>query len=616
MSRLRAAGVFFALSFAALPAGAVVPAAPLSGVVRHLQAPIPGALVFAYGVSNASLLRITTGYDGSFAFHGLAAGVYDVVAYKRGFYPSLIRLWHEGGVDHSLLAIDLLPAPRGAEPATIWSWRDRLPSDILREITLQGGLPGQSLAGSPAAGVRVGSVETGSLTTEAGSGAGSSSSSATLALAGALTNSLQYSFRGTYASASGTSQTTPLANGEDRNATLVLASSPQSAVAFHYASRLFNSGDGAASDESESLEWSRDNDSAGHVEATVARILDSGVAQASSVRPDLFAPRSLVYEARAHWSRQTQDGSYAASLRASQREFQAPPGSGDSATAATFDDAVLQAGAQHTVAGILSAGVNVTALAGSSGTRVSPGALVRVEIFPGAALTVSGSRQAVTNSAAANLPPLLLAAGDEEPYFSSHASASLEFGTSDANKLVIVASSGSVSAPLRVYFDGDRLQDFGSLYLFDGSHLEKLSAAASARIFNILEGALKAESGRISGRLSPETNDFLGVTGANGIFYGGEASLLIRPTGTDFTCSLRRIRQVLQSNDAPTINDSDKTLFAVGQDLTILGFDPFGKVWRLVVSYETNSTPVAAGSIEQSVQLQTRRLTGGFTVSF
>src|SRR5580765_4100265 len=208
MSRVRVFGLLFAFCFGAASA-ALGDAAPVAGVVKHLQAPIPGALVFVYGVSDARMNRARTQPDGSFQVEGVPAGVYDVIAYKTGFYPSLIRLWHQSAPTVSTIAIDLIPAQSaslGKGEADVWSWRDRLPADVLREITSDA----QSYRSGSAEGVRLARVVSGDFTSAASVGAGGDLSRAQANLFGTLPGSLQYNFRGTYARLRDDVDTSPL----------------------------------------------------------------------------------------------------------------------------------------------------------------------------------------------------------------------------------------------------------------------------------------------------------------------------------------------------------------------------------------------------------------------
>jgi hypothetical protein len=197
----------------------------------------------------------------------------------------------------------------------------------------------------------------------------------------------------------------------------------------------------------------------------------------------------------------------------------------------------------------------------------------------------------------------------------SDASAGLSIGDTRSGSLQLRASSTRIAEPLRVYFDGDLLLDVGSIYLFDGNRVEKLSGSAGGRLFDLFDAAVTAEAGRISGRVAGEARESFALASNDGRYYSGAASLTVRPTRTDLTCAMRRVRQVLQGDTARAENDSDVLRLSLGQDLTVLGFDPFGTAWRLVVSYETESTPVVDSSVEETALLR-HRVMGGVSISF
>ena len=120
------------------------PAPPISGVVRHLEAPVSGVLVIFYNLGDNSLARVRTATDGTFVLSSAPAGVYDLVAYKRGFEPALQRLWHQAGGRAGLGRVDQadeegrrIAAADAAVPTTIWDLRDRLPTDVLRELAIE-----------------------------------------------------------------------------------------------------------------------------------------------------------------------------------------------------------------------------------------------------------------------------------------------------------------------------------------------------------------------------------------------------------------------------------------------------------------------------------------------
>src|SRR5262249_47523612 len=119
------------------------PSPPISGVVRHLEAPVSGVLVIFYNLGDSSLNRVRTSSDGTFVLASAPVGVYDLIAYKRGFEPALQRLWHQGAAEQ-VSAVSIALTKKGgragtdsAPPTTIWDLRDRLPSDVLRELATE-----------------------------------------------------------------------------------------------------------------------------------------------------------------------------------------------------------------------------------------------------------------------------------------------------------------------------------------------------------------------------------------------------------------------------------------------------------------------------------------------
>ena len=119
-------------------------APPISGIVSHLESPIAGALVILYNLGDTSLTRSRTATDGTFVMAAAPVGVYDVVAYKKGYLPALVRVWHqpvsEGVSSVRIHLAAKAEAPGGPKPtASAWELRDRLPSDVLREIALEVG---------------------------------------------------------------------------------------------------------------------------------------------------------------------------------------------------------------------------------------------------------------------------------------------------------------------------------------------------------------------------------------------------------------------------------------------------------------------------------------------
>ncbi|HET9793384.1 MAG TPA: carboxypeptidase-like regulatory domain-containing protein, partial [Thermoanaerobaculia bacterium] len=357
------------LAFAAAPA-AWGDAAPVAGIVKHLQVPIPGALVFVYGVSDARLNRARTQPDGSFQVEGVPAGVYDVIAYKTGFYPSLIRLWHQATPTVSTIAIDLVPAkstPVGKSELDVWSWRDRLPADVLREITSESAAePYRSTAADRIHLARVVNGDFASSTDVGGAGGGFSRTEANLF--GSLPGSLQYSFRGSYAALTDDHPTSALDEGTARDGVLLIAASPETGIALSYAGRNFSSPDGVpARLDREAVRFQHQSDSAGNIEWSVSRRTDDGFDRATSVLADRVPEGVRHDEIRGRWEREAEESRAGVTVRVYRRDLSDDANSADPRHGSLLDGG-LSAAAERSVAGPLSLGARVDARTGSAGS--------------------------------------------------------------------------------------------------------------------------------------------------------------------------------------------------------------------------------------------------------
>src|SRR4029450_8684684 len=118
------------------------------------NAPRAGPPVIAYNLGDSSLTRMKTATDGTFVLASAPAGVYELIAYKSGFEPAMQRLWHQSASDQvSAVSLTLTrkggDAPAPQTPVTMWELRDRLPSDVLRELGIDPN-PATPTASNPA----------------------------------------------------------------------------------------------------------------------------------------------------------------------------------------------------------------------------------------------------------------------------------------------------------------------------------------------------------------------------------------------------------------------------------------------------------------------------------
>ena len=143
-----AAAIWCAAVALATPAPASVAAAAatpsddgaglVSGRVVGPAASVPDARVYAFQVADLSLARVVTDGEGRFAFEGLPAGLYKIIAHKAGFLPVVVMLTRASAEARQFLELQLLDAPGGAAPTSgdFWSVREQIPSDVLRDLEI------------------------------------------------------------------------------------------------------------------------------------------------------------------------------------------------------------------------------------------------------------------------------------------------------------------------------------------------------------------------------------------------------------------------------------------------------------------------------------------------
>ena len=108
----------------------------LSGHVQSLTAPLPQSMVYAYHLGDTSLRKVVSDIEGNFRFERLPAGLYKVIAFRDGFVPSIALLTRASAQAQQFLDMEL-QEDSAMEPSnedSFWTIRDRIPSDVLRDI--------------------------------------------------------------------------------------------------------------------------------------------------------------------------------------------------------------------------------------------------------------------------------------------------------------------------------------------------------------------------------------------------------------------------------------------------------------------------------------------------
>lgn len=108
----------------------------LNGHVQSLTSPLPQSMVYAYHLGDTSLRKVVSDIEGNFRFDSLPAGLYKVIAFRDGFVPSIALLTRASAQAQQFLDLELLEdtAVAPSNDDSFWSVRDRIPSDVLRDI--------------------------------------------------------------------------------------------------------------------------------------------------------------------------------------------------------------------------------------------------------------------------------------------------------------------------------------------------------------------------------------------------------------------------------------------------------------------------------------------------
>jgi hypothetical protein len=108
----------------------------LAGRVLDADNPLSTARVYAYQTSSLRLHKVFTDRDGVFLFENLPAGLYKIIALKPGFAPAVVMLTRATAEATQFLEVEMSQEPsdpREAE-ASFWRIREQIPGDVLRDL--------------------------------------------------------------------------------------------------------------------------------------------------------------------------------------------------------------------------------------------------------------------------------------------------------------------------------------------------------------------------------------------------------------------------------------------------------------------------------------------------
>lgn len=604
-------------------------AAPISGVVRSVQVPVSGALVIFYNLADASLTRASTSADGTFLVSSAPVGVYDLIAYKTGFVPALVRLWHQAAPQQvSSLLIELAAAGRSRTGSRahasqdIWELRDRLPADVLREISLADSEekaaagPARPLTRTETAAAKIGGeVRT---TTDVRQGDSSLSRTA-LGLRGGLPNGWAYILQGEYAALSdGRPAADGVNTGNSTGLALDVAPSPLDHVRVTTRRHSISFGDqGPASLQAHQVTWDR-GDEHGTVESAAARYIEEvGLYRATARGTSLFPLASRTLELQGSYGRPATD-TPGISLGMTYRRREGTGGpSGVAADGAYFlaaPDADLSAAASVRLGSRAQVEGGVVARYLAGGYGIAPRAVARYELPDGSVLFVRGLyRLAESGMASGTVLPRVASIDDtNEPASRRSLAAGFEHRADDGS-FRFQASQQKLDEVVRAFFDGDLLTDFDSVYLMSGNTVRQVDASSQHRLTQKLAGTASVRYGTIDGAVKPEAASAYGIQDSRGSFWAVRAGVEVLATKTGVTLVVRGVRQRLVTPAALLHNDADKVALSLAQDLSVVGITPFGSICRLLVAIESSRNTRLSEKDEAKIN---KRLMGGVAVSF
>ncbi len=597
-------------------------APPISGIVSHLENPIGGALVILYNLGDTSLTRSRTAPDGTFVLASAPVGVYDLVAYKSGFLPALVRLWHQpasAGVSavRIQLAVRSGSARGRKEAASVWELRDKLPADVLREIELEAG----AQESVPPGRVRVDKMVAGEVRTVSDMAQGDSSLSRTaVGVRGGLPNGWQYDLRGDYAAVSdpaGISDTSAT-TGNAAGLALDVAMSPLDRVSLTTRRHTLSlHDDRVASLQTHGVSWSRDGEE-GNVESVAARYVEeANLYRATSPGSSFFPLASRTWEVRANYARPaTESPGVAAAMTYRHREGTiGPSGVGsDGAFLMSAPDGDLSAASSVRVSSRTEVEGGVVARYLAGGYGIAPRLGASYDLGDKTYVFVRGLyRVAESGTASGTVLPLVTSVDDSGDAYSRRGFVlGLERRAGPDGSFHVEASDQRINETIRAFFEGDFLTDFDSVYLFDGNTVRQYKLSGSHRLTDRLSGSVALRYGRIGGDPTPDSGRSYGVTENRGHFWSARAAVEIVPTRTGVAVIVRGVRQSLATAAALRSNDSRKIAISLAQDLSVVGVNPFGSVCKLLVALESARSAPLVGDDSPS----TSRLLGGVAISF
>jgi hypothetical protein len=511
----------------------------------------------------------------------------------------------------------------------VWELRDKLPTDVLREIGMEVAegpaaptSPASPIAGAaptaqtvaaqqlPVSKLVNGDVKT--MTSAPAQTAGTPLSKAEVGLHGGLPNGWQYGIAGDYAILGNGDTAGETTTGNAAGIALNVDPSAGEHVVLSSRRNSLSFGDSPASLQTHSVTWSRGAEE-GRVESVAARYVEeANLYRATAAGTTLFPLASRTWEVNANYGRPASDtpGVHVGMTYRHKEASVGPSGVGtQGAFAQSAPDADLSAStAVRVTDGLQLEGGVVGRYLGSavSAYGIAPALTARYDFGP-AALYVRGVYRVAgsTHGLTSVMPRVSSIEESQEPAATQSYAIGLERRVDADSSLRFEVTEQRMGELVRAFFEGDFLTDFDSVYLLDGNSVRQYRATFDQRLSDTLAASLSVRYGAIDGAVSAQSAAAYGIVSNTGRFWSARAALQVLPTRTGIAVLVRGIRQDLTTPASVVRNDADKLALSVAQDLSVIGLTPFGADWKLLVGFEQ-----AQGTMDLKEDATANRLMG------
>ena len=493
------------------------------GSVTHSARPVANVLIVALNLNSLEAFETFSTIDGRFSLPPLRAGIYKIVALKRGFVPATAVVLPTRKDFHVALKLDAEKPNAKNANQEIWELRSTVPPEILRDIEMVLAPPQNASA------YDIPRIK-GEMVSMTGVTADQSNSTVAFAqtavgLQSRLNDNWQIGFRGNLHRVDDPNETTPFSSplAESNAMQMELRSSPTDAYRLASTRSWWRYRDNVIPDRSadvrsHNFEWEHDG-----AKLQVRYFAQQNVFQVNPLGSELveIAGNTTVL--------QTRRSDIGVSMRVSQETLHNVPNT-------TYRTADLAANASLEVVPSLVVRYGVASRLGLDGTELAPRTGVEIRLSKDTSFIVSGQYKALDQRRDMAIPTTVL--WSEEGIALPHYMYSFGFVTGDdttTNRFSAIATVTAVDAPLRVMITDGSEQFWDGVYVASGDVRRDVRLAYRREIGR----GLAIDVSTCAGMASPSH----GVTGGQKVYVTGDVQSTYTRTGTSVAVSYRQIQQ-------------------------------------------------------------------------